>query len=181
MSRLSTIQPAEATGKAKELLTAVRAKLGLVPNMTKVMANSPAVLEGYLGLSGSLSGGLLDAKTREQLALLTAQVNECNYCLSAHSAIGRMVGLTPEQIAASRGGHSADARADAALTLARRVLATRGDIDASDLAAVRQAGLSDGEIAEVVAHVALNVFTNYFNKAAEVDIDFPRVSFSNLG
>ena len=140
MSRLSTIQPAEATGKAKELLTAVRAKLGLVPNMTKVMANSPAVLEGYLGFSGALASGLL-----------------------------------------SRGGHSADARADAALTLARRVLATRGDIDASDLAAVRQAGLSDGEIAEVVAHVALNVFTNYFNKAAEVDIDFPRVSFSNLG
>jgi len=176
MSRLSTIEPNAAAGKAKDLLTAVQHKLGLVPNMTKVMANSPAVLEGYLGLSGALSGGLLDAKTREQLALVTAQENECDYCLSAHSAIGKMVGLTPEQIAQSREGRGTDARAAAALTFARRVLETRGGIVADDLATVRQAGFGDGEIAEIIAHVALNVLTNYFNKAADVDIDFPKVS-----
>ncbi|QHN04829.1 carboxymuconolactone decarboxylase family protein [Granulicella sp. WH15] len=180
MSRLPAIELANATGKAKDLLTAVKAKLGIVLNMTKVMANSPAVLEGYLGLSGALGGGLLDAKTREQLALATAQENECNYCLSAHSAIGKMVGLTPEQVVESRKGQGVDARTTAALTFAQRVLETRGGISDNDLAAVRQAGFNDGEIAEIIAHVALNILTNYFNKAAQVDIDFPKVSFAEI-
>ena len=144
------------------------------------MANSPAVLDGYLGLSGALAGGLLKPKVREELALVVAQDNECDYCLSAHTAIGKMVGLTPEEISQSRQGHSSDENAAAALTFARRVLATRGAIGESDLAAVRAAGFSDGEIAEIIAHVALNVLTNYFNKATEVDIDFPAVSFRKV-
>jgi uncharacterized peroxidase-related enzyme len=181
MSRLSAIDPIVATGKAKDLLTAVHSALGIVPNMTKVMVNSPAVLEGYLGLSGALSHGLLDAKTREQLALVTAQENHCDYCLSAHSAIGKMVGLTPEQIGEARSGHGQDARATAALTFARRVLETRGEISDEDVAAVRVAGFSDGEVAEIIAHVALNVLTNYFNNAAQVEIDFPKVSFAKAG
>ena len=181
MSRLSAIDPNVATGKAKDLLTAVHGAMGIVPNMTKVMVNSPAVLEGYLGLSGALSHGLLDAKTREQLALVTAQENHCDYCLSAHSAIGKMVGLTTEQIGEARSGHGQNARATAALTFARRVLETRGEISDEDVAAVRAAGFNDGEVAEIIAHVALNVLTNYFNKAAEVEIDFPRVSFATAG
>jgi uncharacterized peroxidase-related enzyme len=181
MSRIPALQPDLATGKAKDLLTAVHGKLGIVPNMTKVMANSPAVLESYLGFSGALGSGLLDAKTREQLALLTAQQNECDYCLSAHTAIGKMVGLTAEQVAHSRSGQGLDARTTAALAFATRVLKTRGDIQDADLAAVRHAGYNDGEVAEIIAHVALNVFTNYFNKAAEVEIDFPKVSFQNIG
>jgi AhpD family alkylhydroperoxidase len=108
MTRLQLVDPSTATGKAKDLLDAVKGKLGLVPNMTKVMATSPAVLEAYLGFSGALSGGLLDAKTREQLALLTAQQNHCDYCLSAHTAIGKMVGLNHEQIVASREGHGSN-------------------------------------------------------------------------
>jgi uncharacterized peroxidase-related enzyme len=181
MSRLSAIDPNVATGKAKDLLTAVHDALGIVPNMAKVMVNSPAVLEGYLGLSGALSHGLLDAKTREQLALVTAQENHCDYCLSAHSAIGKMVGLTPEQIGEARSGHGQDARATAALTFARRVLETRGEISDEDVAAVRAAGFNDGEVVEIIAHVALNVLTNYFNKAAQVEIDFPKVSFAKAG
>jgi uncharacterized peroxidase-related enzyme len=178
MSRLNAIEPSAATGKAKELLDAVKAKLGLVPNMTKVMANSPAVLEGYLGLSGALGGGLLDAKTREQLALITAQSNRCDYCLSAHTAIGKMVGLKPEEIAESRLGHGSSQRATAALTFATKVLDHRGAISEDDIADVRAAGFSDGEIAEIIAHVALNVLTNYFNIATDVEIDFPKVSFA---
>jgi uncharacterized peroxidase-related enzyme len=181
MSRLSAIEPNVATGKAKDLLTAVKGALGIVPNMTKVMANSPAVLEGYLGLSGALGKGLLDAKTREQLALVVSQENKCDYCLSAHTAIGKMVGLTPEQIGEARNGHGNDARTTAALTFSRRVLETRGQISDADLAAVREAGFSDGEVAEIIAHVALNVLTNYFNNAAQVDIDFPKVSFAKVG
>jgi uncharacterized peroxidase-related enzyme len=180
MSRLQAINPTTATGKAKDLLDAVKGKLGLVPNMTKVMASSPAVLEAYLGFSGALAGGLLDAKTREQLALVTAQQNHCDYCLSAHTAIGKMVGLNHEQIVASREGHGSSPKTTAALTFAKRVLDAKGQIAEADLAAVRDAGFSEGEVAEIIAHVALNVFTNYFNIATEVDIDFPKVSYSEV-
>jgi uncharacterized peroxidase-related enzyme len=180
MSRLHVVDPSTATGKTKDLLDAVKAKLGLVPNMTKVMVNSPKVLEAYLGFSGALAAGYLDAKIREQLALVTAQQNHCDYCLSAHTAIGKMVGLKPEQILESREGRGDSERATAALTFAKRVLDTKGQVSDSDLSAVRAAGFSDGEIAEIIAHVALNVFTNYFNVATEVDIDFPKVSYSKI-
>ena len=179
MSRLHTVDPSAATGKAKDLLHAVQTKMGLVPNMTKVMANSPAVLEAYLGFAAPLGKGLLEPKIREQLALVTAQRNQCDYCLSAHTAIGKMVGLTEEQILASREGKGAT-RAEAALTFATRILDNKGAIRESDLAEVRAAGFSDGEIAEIIAHVALNVFTNYFNVVTDVDIDFPPVSHSEL-
>lgn len=176
MSRLKAIDPSTATGKAKELLDAVKGKLGIVPNMTRVMAASPVVLESYLGFSGALAGGLLDARTREKLALLTAQENSCDYCLSAHTAIGKMVGLKHEEIVASREGEGSDARTTAALTFAKQILDARGQIGEDEISAARNAGFSDGEIAEIIAHVALNVFTNYFNIAADVDIDFPKVS-----
>jgi uncharacterized peroxidase-related enzyme len=180
MSRLLAVDPSTATGKAKELLDTVKGHYGMVPNMTRVMAASPAVLQAYLGFSGALAGGLLDAKTREQLALLTAQENHCDYCLSAHSAIGKMVGLKPEELLASREGHGNTPKTTAALTLAKRVLATRGQIGEADLTTARDEGLSEGEIAEVLAHVALNVFTNYFNVATDVDIDFPKVSYAEV-
>lgn len=180
MSRLNAIDPSTATGKSRELLDAVKANLGLVPNMTKVMVNSPAVLEGYLGFAGALGKGLLDAQIREQLALVTAQQNHCDYCLSAHTAIGKMVGLKENQIVESREGKGGSDRATAALTFAKRVLETRGQITDSDLKAVRTAGFSPGEVAEIIAHVALNVFTNYFNIATDVVIDFPKVSYSEV-
>jgi uncharacterized peroxidase-related enzyme len=180
MYRIQAVDPSTATGKAKELLDAVKGKLGLVPNMTRVMAASPAVLESYLAFSGALAGGLLDARTREQLALLTAQQNHCDYCLSAHAAMGKMVGLNHDQIAASRAGDGSSPRTTAALTFAKRVLETKGQVGEAELAAVRNAGFSEGEIAEIIAHVALNAFTNYFNVAADVEIDFPRVSYSEV-
>jgi uncharacterized peroxidase-related enzyme len=180
MSRLQVIDPSTASGKAKDLLDAVKSKLGFVHNMAKVMANSPEVLEAYLGFNGALSAGLLNPKVREQIALLTAQHNHCNYCLSAHTAIGKMVGLNQEQIVASRHGQGGSEKATAALTFANRVLETKGQINESDIQSVRAAGLSDGEIAEIIAHVALNVFTNYFNIATDVDIDFPKVSHSEI-
>jgi uncharacterized peroxidase-related enzyme len=180
MTRLQVVDPSTATGKAKDLLDAVKAKLGLVPNMTKVMATSPEVLEAYVGFSGALGAGHLDPKIREQIALVTAQQNHCDYCLSAHTAIGKMVGLRPEQILESREGKGNSDSATAALTFTKRVLDTRGHVSEPDLSALRAAGFSDGEISEIIAHVALNVFTNYFNVAAEVDIDFPKVSYAKI-
>jgi uncharacterized peroxidase-related enzyme len=175
MSRIHQIAPEAATERAKELLDAVNRKLGLVPNMTRAMANSPAVLDGYLGLSGALGKGSLSAKNREQIALAVGQVNHCGYCLAAHSTIGKMVGLTPDQILDSRRGTAVDPKSDAVIRFARKVVDQRGQVSDADIAEVRAAGLNDGAIAEVVANVALNIFTNYFNHVAETDIDFPEV------
>jgi uncharacterized peroxidase-related enzyme len=174
MERITPVNPQTAQGKAKDLLDAVKGKLGIVPNMTRAMATSPAVLEAYLGFSGALGHGVLPAKVREQLALDVGEVNRCDYCVSAHSLLGKRAGLTDQDVLDSRRGTSADPRADALLRFARAVVEMRGLVDDADVAAVRPAGYGDAEIAEVVAHVALNVFTNYFNNVAGTTVDFPR-------
>jgi uncharacterized peroxidase-related enzyme len=173
MSRIPTIDPQQATGKAQELLSGVQSKLGMTPNLMRVMANSPAVLQAYLQFSGSLGHGVLSAQTREQIALAVGQANSCDYCLSAHSAIGKTVGLTTEQIRDARGGTAFDGKSNAILGLATQLVDKRGFVSDSDLDTARAAGVSDGEIAEVVANTALNLFTNYFNHVAETEIDFP--------
>lgn len=176
MSRLLTIDPAQAGGKSKELLKAVEAKLKIIPNMTKVMANSPAVLQAYLAFSGALAEGALDPKLREQIALVVGQTNQCEYCVSAHSFIGEMVGLTDREIRASRVGESESARTTAALRFAQQILGNQGFAPEGAFGTLREAGFNDGEIAEIIANVALNVYTNYFNNAAAVEVDFPRVA-----
>jgi uncharacterized peroxidase-related enzyme len=176
MSRLNTIAPETATGKVKQLLDGVQHKLGMVPNMMRIMANSPAVLDGYLHLNGSLSLGKLPAKIREQLALAISEANQCEYCLGAHSTVGKMVGLTGDQIRDARLGTAVDAKTDVLLHFARKVLDSHGRVSQSDLEEVHEAGYDDGEIAEVIAHVALNVLTNFFNNAVETDLDFPKAA-----
>jgi uncharacterized peroxidase-related enzyme len=176
MSRVKAIAPEIATGKVKDLLDAVQSKLGMVPNSMRSMANSPAVLDGYLLLSGSLVKGTLSAKVREQIALAVGQINRCDYCLAAHSAIGKMVGLTDDQIRDSRLATAVDPKTDTLLRFACKLVDSRGQVSDGDVQVVRDAGFDDGAIAEVVANVALSVFTNYFNLAAGTDIDFPKVS-----
>ena len=175
MARIQPISYEESTGKVNELLTGVKQTLGMTPNMMKTMAQSPAVLEAYLNFSATLGGGSLDAKLREQIALVSAEVNGCGYCAAAHTAIGKMVGLGEDEILAARKGHSIDARANAALQFARNVIVNRGEISDADLQAVKDVEFSDGDISEILATVALNIFTNYFNLIARTDIDFPRV------
>lgn len=173
MSRIREIQPATAPPQAKVLLDAVHSKFGRVPNLAKAMANSPAALNAYLQFSGALADGVLPATTREQIALAVAQANECDYCLAAHCAIGQMVGLTADQVRDSRQGTAADPKSNAILHFSRKLVENRGRISDPDLAAVRQAGVSDAEISEVVANVAVNLLTNYFNHVAGTDVDFP--------
>lgn len=176
MSRLPLIQPDTASGKAADLLAGVQKALGVTPNMTKAMVNSPAVLEAYLGFSGALGGGALTAAVRERIALLVAEENGCDYCLSAHSYIGANIAkLDAGEIEASRHGASADPKAAAVLAFATAVVRTRGGVEEADIKSAREAGLTDGEITEVIANVALNVFTNYLNKAVDTDIDWPVV------
>lgn len=176
--RIAPVDPAHAEGHAKELLSAVKAKLGVTPNMMKTLAHSPAALEGYLSLNGALGKGLLPAKVREQIALLVSQENGCEYCIAAHSLLGKHAGLKPEQMIAARKGVSDDPKSKAALILARQVLQGQGRVTDAQLAAARENGVSDGEIAEIVAHVALNVLTNYFNVLARTEVDFPAVSMN---
>ena len=175
MARLTQVLPETASGRAVELLDAVKDRLGLVPNMTRAMANSPAALGGYLQLSGALGKGTLPARLREQVALAVAQANECDYCVAAHAAVGRMVGLTAEQISDSRLGTAVDPKADALIRFALKVVDARGRVGDGDLDEVRRAGFDDAAIAEVVANVALHIFTNYFNRLAGTDLDFPAV------
>lgn len=176
MSRLPLVDPSQAQGQTAELFAAVKAKMGRVPNLMKAMANSPAVLEGYLGLSGALSHGTLDPQIRERIAIATAEANGCGYCLAAHSLLGKLAGLDEEERQANRTGHSHDPKADAALAFARTLLERRGHVTAEEVQQVRSAGFDDAQVAEIVAHVALNVLTNTFNNAVETPIDFPAVA-----
>ncbi len=174
--RIAAVNPAETTGKTKQLLDGVQAKLGMTPNMMKTMAAAPAVLDAYLSFGNALGTGHLDARFREQIALAVAQANSCEYCLSAHSTIGKLVGLKPEEITSSREAHSSDARRDAGLQFVQLLVVQRGVVSDQALAQVKAAGFSDGDIAEIVANVAVNIFTNYFNHVARTDVDFPRVA-----
>lgn len=176
MSRLPAIQTEAATGKAKELLEAVQAKLKITPNMTRVMANSPAVLQGYLSFSGALAAGALDPKLGEEIALEVGEQNSCQYCVSAHTAIGKMTGLSDSEIEAAREAKSNSPKNAAALLFARQIVASKGRPTDADFNAIRAAGFTNAEIAEIIAHVALNVFTNYFNNTAQVEVDFPKIA-----
>lgn len=175
MSRLPLIDPALAAGETREVLDSAKATFGAVPNMIRAMANSPAAAKTFVDAFKTLGKGLLDGRAREAVALAVAQVNRCDYCLSAHTAIGKMHGLKDAQISGARHGTTGDATLDAIVALARRVVATQGHLTDADLAAARSAGLTDGHIAEVVAHVALAFYTNYFNHIAQPPIEFPLV------
>ncbi|MEW6129851.1 MAG: carboxymuconolactone decarboxylase family protein [Acidobacteriota bacterium] len=175
MSRVQAIDYEQATGKTRALLDAVKTKLGITPNLMKTMAQSPAVLEAYLNFSGALNGGKLNPRLREQIALITAEINGCDYCASAHTAIGKSIGLSAEAILAARQGNAPDAKSDAALKFARAIIVNRGEVSDADFQTVKAAGFDEGEVAEIIANVALNIFTNYFNEIAKTEIDFPRV------
>lgn len=175
MSRIPTPKTIEdAPEGAQELLYGVKAKIGQVPNLYRLTANSPATLKGLLELSGALGGGTLGAALGEQIALAIANVNGCGYCNAAHGFIGKnMVKLPDSEIDAARAGRSDDARADAAIRFAVKVAADRGNVGDDDLADVRAASFSDEQIVEIVGHVALNTLTNYLNEVFGTEIDFP--------
>ena len=180
MSRIHQIDPASATGKAKQLLDAVKAHFGIVPNSTRVLANAPAALEGFLNFAGALAGGTLDVKVREKIALAVAQSNECDYCLSAHTAIGNAAGLVDHDILNARQAVGTSGKDDAILKLALSIVTQRGDISDTAFKNARAAGLNDAEIVETVANVALNIFTNYINHVARTVVDFPEVKSGEI-
>jgi uncharacterized peroxidase-related enzyme len=175
MARVSVIDPKTATGEAAALLNAVQAQLGITPNFIRVLANSPKALEGFLGLYGAAAGFAVDKATQERIALAVAEGNGCQYCVSAHTAIGRHAGLSNDEMQLNRRGTSSDAKAAGAITFAKALNDNLGEVTGAEFDAARAAGLSDGEIVEIIAIVALNIFTNVLGKATRVEIDFPKV------
>lgn len=178
MSRIPTPAAVEAAPAAsRPLLHAVQKQLGIVPNMFRLIANSPAALEGYLGLSDALNKGTLPAATRERIALAVAEENGCDYCLSAHTYLGKnLARLDDAEITANRRGASRDPKADAAVRFAVKLVRERGQVGEDDVQAVKAAGYEDAQLIEIVLHVALNTWTNFVNTVGGTDIDFPVVT-----
>lgn len=170
MARITALTDAQAPARSGELLNGVKAKFGKAPNMFRTLAHSPAALNGYLQFSGALAEGVLTAAEREIVALAVGQANQCGYCLSAHTLIGKAAGLSDEAVKSAREG-----KGTALAALALKLVENRGFLDDDELATARGKGVSDAQILEVIAHVALNTFTNYVNHVAGTDIDFPEV------
>src|SRR5215831_8534609 len=176
VSRIATPAVAETPAASLPLLEGVKKQLGVVPNLFRVIGNSPAALQGHLDLHGALSKGTLSAATRERIAIAVAEIDGCDYCLSAHTYIGRnLLRLDDAELAANRDGASNDPKADAAVRFAATVVRKRGRVNDDDIRAVKLAGYDDATVVEIVQNVALNIWTNYLNEVAQTDIDFPVV------
>ncbi|USX23188.1 peroxidase-related enzyme [Oxalobacteraceae bacterium OTU3REALA1] len=175
MTRIALVSPADTTGERQQLLAQIQGAFGATPNMFKAVANSTAALKSMWGSFGALGAGVIGAKLGEQIAVAIADRNECDYCLAAHTALGRKAGASAEEMSAAQAGQSADPKTAAALRFATAIVNNRAQIGDEDVAALRQAGFDDEAIVEIVAHVALNLFTNYVNVALRVPVDFPSV------
>lgn len=173
MARITQVSDTDAAPEAAALFTAIKGKIGMVPNLYRVAANQPKVLAAMLGLNETLAGGVFDARTREAIALAVAGANACDYCASAHAAISAGLKVSPSTVDAHLAGQSDDPRTAAILRLATAIVATRGMLEDAELALARGAGLSEADIVETVAQVVANIFTNYLNHVAGTDIDFP--------
>ena len=172
MSRLATVAEA-ASDEQRALLEQTERQLGRTPNLYRTMVNAPVALQGYLGFRDALSRGHFDGRLREQLALAVAAANDCGYCVAAHHLRGTKIGIDASELQQNREGQAAAPRTAAVLRLAQTIVTSHGKVTDEDLADARRDGLSDGDIAETVAHVALNTFSNWFNHVAEPDLDFP--------
>ncbi len=175
MSRIPLLETAAAATDSKVLLTQIQQAFGATPNMFRAVANSPAALKSMWASFGALSSGVIPAKLGEQIAVAVADLNSCEYCLAAHTALGRKAGASAEEMRAAQMGESTDPKTSAALRFASKLVTGRGQMSESDLRSLRDAGFDDEHIVEILAHVALNLFTNYVNVAFAVPLDFPAV------
>lgn len=177
MSRVN-INTANVPVASQELLGQIHKAFGATPNMFKAVSNSPAALKSMWGSFGALGGGTLGAKLGEQIAVAIANRNRCEYCLAAHTVLGKGAGATSEEMAAAQMGRSADVKTAVALVFVLKVVSDRAQINAADIAALREVGFTDEQVVEMIAHIALNLFTNYINVALDVPVDFPKVALT---
>ncbi len=178
MPRIELLNPEMTNGEKKEILSQIHAAFGTTPNMFKAIANSTPALKMMWSAFGALGSGKLGAKLGEQIAVAVADLNRCEYCLAAHTALGKGAGLTAEVMGQAQSGRSSDPKTQAALTFAVKLVKERANVSPDDIAALKKAGYTEEDIAEILAHVALNIFTNYTNVAFNVPVDFPKVALS---
>lgn len=178
MARIQPLAIEAADPTTATTLHAVKTKIGMVPNLFATLARAPAALNGYLALADALSKGQLNARQREIVALTVAQANQCQYCLSAHTLIGKGAGLSEDAIRDARAGKSSNPQDHAIAVLASKLVKQQGNLSRADLNTAHAAGIDDGLVLEVVVNVAFNVLTNYTNHVAETDIDFPVVQMA---
>lgn len=176
MSRLPLVDPAATTPERKALLDDIHGAFGATPNMFKAVANSPAALRMMWSAFGALGGGTLSPKVGEQIAVAIADRNRCEYCLAAHTALGRKAGASAAEMSRAQAGESDDPAVAAALAFALKLVEARGQVAGADVEALRAHGYGDEQVMEILAHVALNIFTNYTNVAFDVPVDFPAVA-----
>lgn len=180
MAHVNLVDPASSSMAVKPTLDKINGAFGVVPNMFKAVANSPAALTSMWGSFGALGGGTLGARLGEEIAVAVANANNCEYCLAAHTALGCKAGASREDMAAAQVGKSSDPRTQAALTFALKVIRNRAAVTDADVAALKAAGFGDEGVVEIIAHVALNLFTNYVNVALNVPVDFPGVQLKRV-
>ncbi len=174
MSRIPAISPENASGDLKNIFTQIESGVGSVPNIFQHMGNSPIVLQAFLSLGEAAKKLSLDPALREEIALIVGQTNECNYCLSAHSMLGRASGLSDDEIMQARRGLSKEPKASAILQFAKAIVDNRGNVSDEELEKLRSSGVSDQEVVEIFFVIMVNMFTNYFNHIADPAIDFPQ-------
>ncbi len=173
MPRIQPISPASASPEQQQIFTTVKHALGVVPNLVATLAQSPAAANAYLAFNQALSKGALSPQLREQISLAVGEANSCDYCVAAHSLLGEKAGLAREEVRRARQATSSDPRSAAAVAFAQKIVSDRGIVEDADLATLRGHGFTEGEIAEIIANTALNIFTNYFNHIAGTTVDFP--------
>ncbi len=176
--RINIPQDNEISKQSQASLNTVKSALGMIPNLHKTLAHSEAALSGYLSLSGAMSGGVLNKQLKEQIAVASAGTNDCSYCASAHTLIGKNFGIDSKELDSNLRGESRDTKTQAVINLVNELIATKGDVDDATLKAVRSAGFSEAEIVEISVHVGMNILTNMFNRLARTEIDFPIVATS---
>lgn len=172
-NRIEPVMPEVAQGEIKQIYDMIQHKMNKVPNIFKNMGNSAAVLKGYFALSDAAAQTSLSPKLREQIALAVGQANQCGYCLSAHTLIGRSTGLQDEEIMLARKGSSAIQKDAALLHFAKKVVDKKGEVSDEDVQELKKAGITDKELAELILVIVVNMFTNYFNLVTGTEIDFP--------
>jgi uncharacterized peroxidase-related enzyme len=175
MSRISLLTASTAPADSRAVLEQIQQAFGATPNMFKAAAHSPAALKSLWGSFAALGKGSLPSVIGEKIAVAVAERNACDYCLAAHVALGRKAGATPEELIAAQMGEASDPQTAAALRFALKLVNGRGQLGDGDVQALREAGFGDEQVVEILAHVALNLFTNYLNVALDVPVDFPAV------
>ncbi len=179
MSRINLVEPTQTDGTVRSQLDEIHGAFGVVPNMFRAVGNSPAALTSMWTSFGALGQGRLGARLGEEIAVAIANYNRCEYCLAAHTVLGQKAGATAEEMSSAQEGRSNDPKTQAVLSFALDVVAHRGQVDDAKVASLRSVGFDDSDIVEIVAHIALNLFTNYINVALDVPVDFPSVKLKS--